>query len=430
MNESTTDRILHDWVVRVAVAQRFVPAPAAGGGVSAGLSREIVCYVSLVLSLAASWLLFQDLADLSQLIVSTNRRRMVVVWRYRYALAATSLTAGGVSVVAWWSDRSLIPGWLLALALIVALGLLYAGLVNPRLMFRSQQHTARFDDIAEGTTRIRPDEEVIVVEVNGDARAYTDRDLLQPHIAHTESVGGEEVVMTYCGLTNLGVAYTPRIDGRELDLDVMNQIDNNLIMWDRKTGTPIQQLWGYQENDPTKQRMREWPTRRMPFSTFCELYPSGRVFSNDVVSMRRHPLQAGWDHGVRWAMTLGIRKQQNTSKAAFPTIDFTDTRLPMKTKIYGFNVGDEYVAYTIDFVRSRGGLINTRVGDQPVVIAYDNQRKVLGAYHNDLDSPVTHVDVRGHTPDGHRLLPMETLKAGAYWFIWLHYFPTTDVNRG
>jgi len=397
--------------------------------VTAGPWREAACYVSLAVFLAGCWLLFQDLADLSQLIVPTNRRRMVVVWRYRHAIAATSLVAGGVSVEAWRSDHSLVPWWLLTLAFAAGSGLAYAGLVNPHLMFRSQQHTARFTGIAEARTRVAPAEEVIVVEVNGDARAFTDRDLLQPHIAHTESVGGEDVVMTYCGLTNLGVAYTPRIGERELDLAVMSQIDNNLIMWDRKTGTPIQQLWGYQENDSSKQRMHEWPTRRMPFSTFCELYPGGRVFSNNIVSARRNPLLAGWDRGVRRAMTAGIRKQRDTDKAAFPTIGFTDTRLPMKTRIYGFNVGDDYVAYTVDFLQSRGGVVNTRVGDEPVVITYDDQRQVLSAYHNDLGSPVTNLDIRGRTPDGHQLPPLETLKAGAYWFIWLHYFPTTDVNR-
>jgi len=384
--------------------------------------------VCLLIFLAGAWLLFQDLADLSQLIVATNRRRMVVVWRYRYVIAATSLAAGVGGVLMWWSDRP-VPSWLLGALVAVGVALLYAGLVNPRLMFRSQQHSARFVDIAEARHRVEPDEEVIVVEVNGDARAYTDRDLLQPHIAGSESVGGEDVVMTYCGLTNLGVAYTPRIDGQDLDLAVMNQIDNNLIMWDRHTGEPIQHLWGYRENDPERRRMREWPTRRMPFSTFCELYPQGRVFTNDVDDSRRNPLVAGWDRAVRRAMTRGIQTQRETPKAAFPTIDFTDTRLPMKTQIYGFNIGDDYVAYTVDFVRSKDGLVNTRVGGKPVVIACNNEHRVLGVYHNDLDEPVEAVDVRGRTPAGHQLTSVETLKAGAYWFIWLHYFPTTDLNR-
>ena len=385
---------------------------------------------SLLAAVGASWILFQELADMSQLVIPTNRRRVVAVWRRRRLIAGVALVGMAGSAALWRQDPGLMPGWLLAVILLLSAALLYAGLVNPQLMFRSQQRTARFMSTSEARRWVRPDESVIVIEINGDARAYTARYLLQPHIAHSESVGGEDVVMTYCGLTNLGIAYTPEIDGQRLDLRVMNQIENNLIMWDANTGTPIQQIWGYREGAPEKRRMREWPTRRMPFSAFCELFPEGRVFANEIAGVGRNPVRFAWDTGVRRLMTAGVRKQERSEKPAFPSIDHTDTRLPMKAKIYGFNVGADYVAYTIESVRASGGIVNATVGGRPVAVVYHVEYDSLGVYYNDTDGPVGQVDVHGTTPQGRQLKPVESLKAGAYWFIWCHFFPTTDVNRG
>ena len=54
--------------------------------------------------------------------------------------------------------------------------------------------------------------------------AYSDYYLLQPHVVKGDTIGGEDVIMTYCGLTNLGIAYSPKINQRELDLTVMTQL--------------------------------------------------------------------------------------------------------------------------------------------------------------------------------------------------------------
>ena len=42
---------------------------------------------------------------------------------------------------------------------------------------------------------------------------------------------GEDIVLTYCGLSNLGIAYTPSLGGKPLDLHPMTQLENNLATW-------------------------------------------------------------------------------------------------------------------------------------------------------------------------------------------------------
>jgi hypothetical protein len=55
--------------------------------------------------------------------------------------------------------------------------------------------------------------------------------------------------MTYCAMANLGIGYTPEIEGQKLDLEVLAQHGNNLILRDNTTGEPIQHSYGWREAD-------------------------------------------------------------------------------------------------------------------------------------------------------------------------------------
>ena len=267
-------------------------------------------------------------------------------------------------------------------------------------MFRSQQHTAQFVPAGEARPYFDQafeyarfgweeypsvdDISVMVLETDQGAIAYSDYFILQPHVATGGTIDGEEVIMTYCGLTNLGIAYSPVIDGQPLELSVMTQLENNLVLWDSNTGQPIQQIWGTMERAEERGRMQEWPTVRMPFSSFEKLYPDGRVYVNNIDAFTENPLTAAFDRLTRHVMMYnGVSLQWVGDDPAFPTIDEFDERLPRKALIYGLNVADDYVAYTKEFIADRGDLINTRIGGRDVVISYDEQFDSVGAFYND-----------------------------------------------
>jgi hypothetical protein len=63
-----------------------------------------------------------------------------------------------------------------------------------------------------------------------------------------------------------------------------------------------------------------------------------------------------------------------------------------------------------------------------IVAAYDEGYESLWIWYNDSDSDITRVDFRGESEQG-RLKRVETVRAGAYWCVWAHYFPTTEINR-
>jgi hypothetical protein len=410
-------------------------------------SYPVVFWTAMVLAQAGAFIIFKDLADISQWVVQSSRRFTMAVWYHRHAIGALSVTALLIALFAWWRQPTVCPGAAVALLTVLFAFNFYSGMFNPKLMFRSQQHRAKFVPVAEAEPYLHrslpfahfgpkkyasvDDIEVLVLETDHGACAYSDYFLLQPHVVKGDMIQGEEVIMTYCGLTNLGIAYSPVIGDRKLDLTVMTQLKNNLVLFDRNSGEAIQQIWGTMERDPRRLRMREWPTVRMPFRSFRKLYPDGKVFVNEIAAYSANPVLAVWDRLVRHGMMLwgvGLNWIDN-EKPAFPTIEYRDRRLPMKELVYAVSVGDDHVAYSKDFIIRQGNTVNTVIGGRAVVIDYDPELDVVAAFFNDTGAPVQEVDVFGTLSGGRRLARVNTLKSRIFWFIFIEFHPGADVNR-
>ncbi len=408
--------------------------------------KKAIFWVLIAVSLVLNFLIFKDLADVSQWVVRSTREFTMAVWFNRKLIVAISLGALVAAWILWYRDRELCRRGFLIGATVLSLFLFYSGYINPHVMFRSQQHTAQFVPVDEARPYFErifdysrfgwekypsiDDISVMVLETDQGAIAYSDYFILQPHVATGGTVDDEPVIMTYCGLTNLGIAYSPIIDGQELELSVMTQLENNLVLWDHNTGQPIQQIWGTMERAPERGRMKEWPTTRMPFASFEKLYPDGRVFVNEIDSFGENPFTALFDRLTRHVMMYnGVSLQWVGEDPAFPTIDEFDERLPRKSLIYGLNVGDDYVAYTKEFIAANGNVINTRIGGRDIVISFDKKFDSVGAFYNDTGRAIEEVDVHGRTSEGEQLARVETLKNQAFWFIWANFYNSTDVNR-
>jgi len=323
----------------------------------------ILFWGSMLIAQAGAFVIFKDLADISQWLVQSNRAFTMAVWYNRRLIGAVSVAALIIALLAWKQQPSVCHGALLGVLVFVFVLNFFSGMFNPKLMFRSQQHAAKFVTVDEAPKYLQrsldvahfgpesyasiDDINMLVLETDNGAYAYSDYYLLQPHVVKADRIDGEPVIMTYCGLTNLGIAYSPVIAGQELDLTVMTQLKNNLVLFDRNSGEAIQQLWGCMERNKGKGAMREWPTIRMPFSSFRRVYPDGKVFVNEIPSFGDNPVLALWDKLVRHGMMLwgvGLNWIDN-EKPAFPTIEYKDRRLPMKELVYTISVGDDHVAY-------------------------------------------------------------------------------------
>ena len=409
---------------------------------------KLTFWLAMLIAQAGAFLIFKDLADISQWVVQSSREFTMMVWYNRHLVTSVSIGALIMALLVWRTRKHMCPKPLLGVLLFFFVLNIYSGMINPKWMFRAQQHEAMFVTVDEAadymqrslnTAHFGPDPyasvddiNVVVLETDNGAYAYSDYYLLQPHVVKGDTIDGEEVIMTYCGLTNLAIAYSPVIDDQQLDLTVMTQLKNNMVLFDKNSGEPIQQLWGTRERDPETLKMKEWPTIRMPFSSFREIYPEGKVFINEISSFSENPVLALWDRLVRHKMMVpgvGLNWIDN-EKPAFPTIEYKDKRLPMKEFVYTISVGADHVAYTKGFVKQQGNTVNVEIGGRPVVVDYDPEFDVLTAFFNtDGAPPVSDVDIFGKTDDERQLKRVNTLKSKMFWFIFAEFYPETDVNR-
>lgn len=319
--------------------------------------------------------------------------------------------------------QSLFSGRVLTLYGLFTLGTLFAAnMFVPDVWLRGQHHSANYQSIADIGSQLSDDADVLVLEHNGDARAYPRDQLMVPHIAG-DNVGGEELVMTYCALSNLPQVFRSEVEGEAADLEVVGQLHNNLVMHDTETGVLYQQILGV---DPVSGAgLNPFPTQRMPYGSFRKLYPDGKVFIPADNGFLLNTLDAltEWAFGA----TLASHYDLSSPEPLFPTLSLQDDRLAAKEQVWGVRLNDETVAFTKGFfVGNR--VFNTTIGGQPVVVVWYSDYETFGFYNRELNGEpviVETIDPYGNTPDG----KLERLPSypGLFWMIWSHWFPESQV---
>jgi hypothetical protein len=398
---------------------------------------EIIFYVGLAVSTAVGFLYFRDLGDVSQMVIKVKRANIIRFIRHEYRFLGVGLTAALVAAIAHivFGGGPHLLMWLL----LAMLGLFYVfPWVYVHLGLRNQKDSARFFSIEEAKEYVSPSNPVLVLENNGVARAYPQAQIMRPHLAgNDEGLAGENVVMTYCALANLGIGYTPEVEGQALDLEVVAQHGNNLLLRDNNTGEAIQQIHGFREKDvdtssdgptcplrPTL-AMKPWPTFRMTFRGFQKAYPEGTVFVNKPSS---NPFLYVFDFLLGMAFDASIDRHHREAKPMMDNMSRYDDRLPNKNYVWGVNIGDDATCWTDDFVVEQGNIVNAEVGGRALVVAWDPIYESLGVWYNTTGEPVSDIDFFGNTPDK-KLERVEQLKPGLFWHVWAEFFPHTDINR-
>ena len=390
---------------------------------------NLLFYAGLIVSLTIGFMYFRDLGDISQMVLKVKRNNMIRFIRNENAYLAAGIGALILMLIGHLMGGG--PGWLFFLGMPAVTVLIIFLFVFPwvwvHIGLRNQQNSAQYFPISEARDYINPSASVLVIENNGHARAHSDAQLMRPHLAgNAKGLGGDDIVMTYCAMANLGLAYKPLVDGKRLDLEVLAQHGNNLILRDNTSGEPIQQIYGHFDSDASGQSaMQPWPTFRMSFRGFQKAYPDGEVFLNKPSS---NPFLRLFDMFTETVFSSGIAKQHQESAPVMDNMSHSDDRLPNKTYVWGVTVDDDAVCWTDDFIAEHHGLINATVGGRDVVVSYDPTYESVGVWYNDSGTPVTEIDFFGNADCG-RLSRVETLRSGMFWHVWVEFFPGTDINR-
>ena len=325
-----------------------------------------------------------------------------------------------LTAVAFNYRNKLIKTWVL-----VVFSLLWCGAIiatkylSPYILFQTQQYNSEFISIKDAHDYLKNDDVVFVVDLNGVQKAYPRDYIWQAHIIGGD-FGGENVILTYCVMSNLPIPYKNNLEGKEVDFKVLAQANNNLLIWETNSGEIIQQITNTCEF--SQQKLEPLPVLEMTWAGFKNAYPKGTVFHNE------------WDRPMEKIMNslFSLEDTWYGDKWMFNTVNLDDERLPPKEQIIGLSDDEEekHLAFTKSFIKKEG-IVNASVGNKRIVLAYYPEFETIAAFDRMVDGEelvITDISFNGLTSENDNLNRVFIYNS-VLWAVWLDYFPDTGIIK-
>jgi hypothetical protein len=216
----------------------------------------------------------------------------------------------------------------------------------------------RFVSGANAAKWLHPKEPVLVVEHDGEARAYP-LQILIFHELVNDRIGDLPILVSYCPLCNSALTFDRRIDGRTYTFGVSGMLRNSdMIMYDHQTDSLWQQLTGDAlVGTLTGKRLDLIAGQVVPYDRFQENYPEGKVLSRQTGHLRQYGASpyAGYEFANRTMFPVRVQRQANVR--------------PME-RMLTLTLGGKTRAYPFEQLRSRR-VIDGRLKKQSYVIFYE-----------------------------------------------------------
>jgi len=332
----------------------------------------------------------------------------------------------GISLLAGF--KRLKPLTLIAYSLVNLCMFTFAYFVTGYIAFPAQHYTAKFISVDEFSKSDFKDQKIgtapsarnraLVLEINGDARAYPISYITQSHIAGGEKIGGEDVVMTFCGLSHLSVPYVNEVNGKKLDLRVMGQFNNNLVMFDSETHEPIHQIKGKMifSDEPLK----ELPSVIMDLDNFIKIYPEGKIYY-------RAPKDRTIIDKIMFSLmeyAMGEQYDESTDELAFDTSPYIDKRLGAKERIYAIVKDGRSIVFTKEFIAEKSnGYYELDLDGQIIAIKYFKDADYIDMFVGNDAREVNHL---GILPNGTKLNKFRHINQ-MLWRVYQNFYQNSLV---
>ncbi len=287
-------------------------------------------------------------------------------------------------------------------------------------------------------------ERILGVVINGEPRAYP-LGILWWHELVNDTLGGVDILVTYCPLTGSGIVFDPSIDGRrKRDFIVSGLLyRSNLVMFDVQ-GESLwnQMLLGSQCGLDRGKELGRLPVVETTWGDWKTRYPGTTVIDLDT----------GYTDRPYFVYPYG--------GYANPENDFVDFlsdgitwRRDLKTKelVLGVFDGPDAIAYSLETLADKGAshIVNDQVGSTPFVVVSRSEWNTAQAFDRrvggqtltfSMTSPApfsmtddqtgSEWDVWGEAVSGPLAGERLTLVADSYtafWFAWALFYPNTVV---
>jgi hypothetical protein len=176
-------------------------------------------------------------------------------------------------------------------------------------------------------------EPVIVVELDGETRAYPIQILMWHEIAN-DQIGSTPIAVTFCPLCNTAIVFDRRLDGTPYDFGTTGKLrESDLVMYDRQTESWWQQFSGKAlVGELAGKELEQLPARIASWKELSEAHPDALVLNRDTGFVR--------DYGTN----PYVGYDDVESPPIFATTGDDDDRLPPKERVVYVEIGDEALA--------------------------------------------------------------------------------------
>ena len=271
--------------------------------------------------------------------------------------------------------------------------------------------------------------------VNGAARAYP-LAIMRWHEIVNDTLGGVQILVTYCPLTASTIVFDPRVDGIAKNFGVSGLLfENNMVMYDRQTNSLwVQFLFGSQCGPDRGTSLERLPSIETTWGHWKELHPETTTLNFNTGFITRdynaNPYAAYLQDDGLFYPSAPFGDDRDAKEFVFGV--FSDSN----AVVFPFGVLGEGTSYGIrnDSIGGTPFLV-TLVTDEEAAVAYDRRvngqeltftiLSVANRTVQDAETGSTWNEL-GVAIDG-PLVGEQLTHIGdafmAYWFAWSVYYP-------
>ncbi|WP_458186045.1 DUF3179 domain-containing protein [Haladaptatus sp. NG-WS-4] len=278
-----------------------------------------------------------------------------------------------------------------------------------------------FTNAKKANDRLSADSVVFGIARDGDVKAYP-QEILVWHEITNDTLDGKPVTVSYCPLTGTAMGF----ERGETTFGVSGRLLNdNLVMYDRKTGSRWPQMLGTAISGTFEGRsLREFRLVWTTWGRWRDAHPDTRVLSEDTGYVRDYDRDPYGSYTPRGGYYAG-------GAPLFPPLE-SDDLLPTKSVVVGVRTPDGAAAFPKDVLRKEG-IVTGKLAGTPLLAVYDPPLDTAYVYRNPEKKTFESRDGRAVGPDGTahapEKLPLDRQYAfDAMWFAWAGFYPETSVH--
>jgi len=250
---------------------------------------------------------------------------------------------------------------------------------------------------AEQASFLQESDQVLGIEINGQAKAYPLR-ILNWHEVVNDQIGDQAFVVTFCPLCGTGMAFDAQFGKYRLEFGVSGLLyQSDVLLYDRSTKS----LWSQIKREAVAgpmvgKQLQQLPMLHTTWKDWRSRHPDTRVLSTDTGFSRDYNRSPYMGYARSPALYFDVNHQAPS--------DYHP-----KARVLGLALGDRSIAYPIEELRRTG---RARFADE-----FAGQRITI--HYNVESEAVKITDSQGRT------LPTTQ----AFWFAWYAFHPDTEVYK-